>query len=170
VVKIPSNYSGKSVLSIVISKLMAYYFRKMSGRDDKAFPEIKVHQLRSLPIMFDCNHDFKVDSIMTSVKDFEESVSNLLNLLQTQFDIPKPSTKLQQWPSLDFKGFMAELGKAKVVLSLEKQEEWMAYFTKKKTEANALQSEIDRIDKEIDKMVYGLYGLTQEEIAIVENA
>ena len=55
-------------------------------------------------------------------------------------------------------------------LSLEQQAEWMAYFTKKKTEANALQLEIDRIDKEIDQLVYQLYGLSPEEIAIVENA
>jgi hypothetical protein len=100
----------------------------------------------------------------------DSSKQNFIELLQSQFDLPHLSTKLQQWPSLDFKGFMAELGKAKVQLSLEKQEEWMAYFTKKKTEANALQSEIDRIDKEIDKMVYGLYGLTQEEIEIVEQS
>jgi hypothetical protein len=46
----------------------------------------------------------------------------------------------------------------------------MQYFNKKKTEANALQSEINRIDKEIDQMVYQLYGHTPEEIAIVENS
>jgi hypothetical protein len=46
----------------------------------------------------------------------------------------------------------------------------MQYFNKKKTEANALQSEIDRIDKEIDQMVYALYGLTPEEREIVENS
>jgi len=85
-------------------------------------------------------------------------------------DLPKPSTKLQHWPSLDFKGFLAELKKAKVVLGLEEEAEWMAYFNKKKAEANALQSEIDRIDKEIDQMVYALYELTPEEIEIVENS
>ena len=45
----------------------------------------------------------------------------------------------------------------------------MEYFNKKKAEANALQSEIDRIDKDIDQMVYELYGLSAEEIAIVES-
>jgi hypothetical protein len=35
---------------------------------------------------------------------------------------------------------------------------------KKKTEANGLQSEIDRTYHEIDRMVYELHGLTQEEI------
>ena len=33
----------------------------------------------------------------------------------------------------------------------------------------ALKSEIDKTDKEIDQMVYELYGLSDEEIAIVEE-
>tara|TARA_B100001057_G_scaffold94968_1_gene91399 strand:+ start:98 stop:247 length:150 start_codon:yes stop_codon:yes gene_type:complete len=31
-------------------------------------------------------------------------------------------------------------------------------------------SDIDKTDKEIDQMVYDLYGLTKEEIEIVENS
>ena len=46
----------------------------------------------------------------------------------------------------------------------------MELFDLKKTEANKLKAEIEKIDKEIDQMVYELYGLTQEEIEIVENA
>jgi len=33
-----------------------------------------------------------------------------------------------------------------------------------------IQRQIDATDKQIDKLVYDLYGLTEEEIAIVENA
>jgi hypothetical protein len=33
-----------------------------------------------------------------------------------------------------------------------------------------LKSEINRIDHEIDQMVYELYGLTEEEIKIIEQA
>ena len=54
-------------------------------------------------------------------------------------------------------------------LSLDEEAEWMDYFNKKKAETNALQAEIDRIDNEIDQMVYELYGLTEQEIKIVEN-
>ena len=35
--------------------------------------------------------------------------------------------------------------------------------------ANPDSPEIPRIEKEIDKLIYDLYGLTQEEIAIVEK-
>jgi peptidoglycan hydrolase CwlO-like protein len=56
-----------------------------------------------------------------------------------------------------------------VVLTLIQQDEWEAYFTSYKNEINQLQSEIEKTDKEIDRMVYELYGLTEEEIKIVEN-
>jgi hypothetical protein len=35
--------------------------------------------------------------------------------------------------------------------------------------ALALQTQIDRTDKEIDRMVYALYGLSEEEVAVVEG-
>ncbi|HKM95069.1 MAG TPA: hypothetical protein VJY41_15570 [Prolixibacteraceae bacterium] len=47
--------------------------------------------------------------------------------------------------------------------------EWMELFENKKKEAQTLQSEIDTTDKEIDQMVYALYGLTEEEIKVMEN-
>ena len=48
--------------------------------------------------------------------------------------------------------------------------EWMDAFETKKKEAQGLQSQINQIEKEIDQMVYELYGLTEEEINIVENS
>ncbi len=69
---------------------------------------------------------------------------------------------------MEFKDFLKELKKAKVKLSLSEEAEWMQYFNDQKQKAQELKSEIDRIDKEIDLMVYELYGLTEEEIAIVE--
>ena len=46
----------------------------------------------------------------------------------------------------------------------------MEVFETKKAEAQNLKSQIDKIDDEIDQMVYELYGLTKEEIEIVENS
>jgi hypothetical protein len=45
----------------------------------------------------------------------------------------------------------------------------LSLFEEQKAQATALQQEIEKTDKEIDKMVYALYGLTEEEIAIVEK-
>lgn len=57
----------------------------------------------------------------------------------------------------------------KYLAAQDEKFEWMEYFNKKKAEANALQAEIDALDRQIDQMVYELYGLTEEEIRIVEG-
>ena len=62
-----------------------------------------------------------------------------------------------------------ELNKLKICLTLSEEAELMSYFNEQKAKAQALQAQIDRTDKEIDRMVYALYGLTEEEIKIVEG-
>ncbi|WP_373521666.1 hypothetical protein [Aquiflexum sp.] len=45
----------------------------------------------------------------------------------------------------------------------------MKLLKNKSIKAQALQSDITRLDREMDKLVYELYGLTEEEIRIVEG-
>lgn len=54
-------------------------------------------------------------------------------------------------------------------MSLSEEAEWMPYFNEQKQKAKELKSVIDHIDNEIDQMVYQLYGLTEEEIKVVEQ-
>ena len=46
----------------------------------------------------------------------------------------------------------------------------MSLFEAQKSKAQTLKVEIDKTDKQIDRMVYQLYGLTDEEIKIVEDS
>jgi hypothetical protein len=45
----------------------------------------------------------------------------------------------------------------------------MQYFNVQKEQAQSIKAIIEKADKEIDQLVYELYGLTDEEIAIVEG-
>ena len=55
---------------------------------------------------------------------------------------------------------------AKKMMELNKQ----LYSTPENSEKyNSLKSEIEKTDKMIDRKVYELYGLTEEEIGVVEN-
>lgn len=45
----------------------------------------------------------------------------------------------------------------------------MKLLKNKSIEAQSLQSDITHLDREIDKLVYELYGLTEEEIRIMEG-
>ncbi len=42
-------------------------------------------------------------------------------------------------------------------------------FLRQQAKAHALQAEIDRTDAAIDALVYQLYGLTEEEVKVVEG-
>ena len=66
---------------------------------------------------------------------------------------------------------LKELAKKKIKLSLAQEAEWEDYFMSEQKKALDLKTQIDATDKEIDRMVYELYGLTEEEeIRIVENS
>ena len=80
-----------------------------------------------------------------------------------------PPTALQTFDELDFAGFVAELKKQKIRLSLSLQDEWEPYFNDYNTACNTLKEQISETDKEIDSRVFDLYGLTPEERQTVLN-
>jgi hypothetical protein len=101
--------------------------------------------------------------------------SKFSKYLQSQFHLETLTKKLQNWYELDFGNFITELNKAIKKAGGEKltksaEMDWMVVFEEKKAEALSLKAEIDKTDKEIDQLVYALYELTPEEIAIVEES
>jgi hypothetical protein len=95
--------------------------------------------------------------------------SRFQRTIQRKFNLLELPGKLQNWYLLTYAEFIAELAKKKVKLYLKEEAEWETYFLDEAKQVLALKSEIDKTDKEIDRMVYELYGLTEEEIGIVEG-
>ena len=108
-------------------------------------------------------------------KNSQKTSSKFQKYIQSQYPIEKLPKKLLKWHDLDFAGFIIELNKAIKKAGGERltkmdEMDWMDVFETKKAEAQELKAEIDKTDKEIDQMVYALYGLSDEEIQIVETA
>ncbi len=101
--------------------------------------------------------------------DMQTLTSKFVRTIQRKFNFEKMTGKLQDWYLLSYAGFIKELSKLKVKLSLSEEAEWEEYFTLEKQKAQTLKSEIAKTDKEIDRMVYELYGVAEEEIGIVEE-
>ncbi len=95
--------------------------------------------------------------------------SKFQRTIQRKFNLEELPGKLQNWYLLSYTEFITELAKKKVKLSLSEEAEWEAYFLQEAKKALEFKSDIDKTDKEIDRMVYDLYGLTEEEIGIVED-
>ena len=101
--------------------------------------------------------------------EFHSSINKFSRSIKRKFELEKLSKKLQNWHSLTFAEFIKELKKKKIKLGLSDEAEWEDYFEAEKAKAQAIKAVIDQTDKEIDRMVYELYELTEEEIAIVEG-
>jgi len=165
----------KYVLVVLNSKLMAYYFLKNTAKSiRKMFPKIILNDLRKFPFKEIGKNEQqpfieKADQMLEPNKQLQKKKSKFLGLLKDNLEVEKISKKLNAFYNFDFNTFLDELKKLKIKLSFSNQVEWKDFFEQYKTEINQLQSEISKTDKEIDKMVYKLYGLTENEIAIIEH-
>lgn len=115
-----------------------------------------------------------VEKMLEITQSQQAIISTFIKYLNSQLSIIKLSKKLENWHELEFSDFIKELNKAikksgGEKLSKSDEMDWMEVFETKKAEAQTLKAEIDKTDKEIDKMVYELYGLTEDEIKIVEE-
>lgn len=165
----------KYILVILNSRLMSYYFMKNTAKSvRKLFPKIILNDLRKFPfkeISLQEQQPFieKADKMLFLNKNLQELSQKFQRLLTRKFELEKLTTKLQDWYLLKFSEFLKELKKLKIKLSLKDEIEWEEIFLEKKEEAEKVKNEIEMTDKEIDKIVYELYGLSEEEIKIIEG-
>ncbi|NQU85932.1 MAG: Eco57I restriction-modification methylase domain-containing protein, partial [Mariniphaga sp.] len=170
---LPTN--DKFITAILNSKLVWYFLSSICVVRNGGYIEVKPQYFEQIPIP-EISEEKKQDlqnvtnQIISSNSERQKVQSQFLKLLESKFIDLKFSKKLQNWPELEFKDFLKELQKAKVKLTLSEEAEWMQYFNEQKQKAQTLKSEIDKTDRKIDLMVYELYGLTEEEIKIIENS
>lgn len=165
----------KTLLSILNSKLVWYFLKSICTIRSGGFIEVLIQYVEQIPVP---------DLSKIDKKPFEEladSVINLTNLKQSKIDtfhklllsdlkLTGLTGKLESFYKYDVTSFLSELKKQKIELSLKDKAEWMEYFDKCVSEIQSIKAEIDKTEKEIDQIVYHLYGLTAEEIQIVENS
>ena len=169
---LPTN--DKALLAILNSKIVWYFLTQICVVRSGGYIEVKPQYFEQIPVPDYSNQkdilishaDNQIDN--TSKKQNIES--KFIRLLLRKFSIEKLSKKLQNWNKITFEEFVKELKKKKIKLGLAEEAEWEEYFEAEKEKVQTLQAAIDKTDKEIDQIIYELYGLTKEEINIVEEA
>jgi len=168
-----SNYSLKYILGILNSRLMDRIYQNIAQEKGKLFAEVKKVYLGKLPIKNASKAEQAaleqlVDAIIDKNNELALNVLNFAKLAAIEFSIPEKSVR--NWVEMDFKQFASCVEKQMKPqkLSLTKKSEWMQHFGAEKAKILAVKTDIDRIDFEIDQLVYALYGLTADEIAIIE--
>lgn len=172
---IDNNYSLKFLLSLLNSKFLRFLYQSQINEEGKVFAQVKIIYIDPLPIpkiILSKQTPFieKADLMLTLNKELQEQSQKFQRALQREFQLENLPKKLQDWYLLLYANFIKELEKQKVKLSLSQKAEWEDYFTTEATKVNAIKTQIETTDKAIDTMVYELYGLSKEEIEIVEKS
>ena len=172
--RIITGESLKYLLCILNTKLFFYCVKNFYGGGGLGEKGVRMKHtfFENFPLVRTEEQPFilKADQMLSLNKDLQEMSQKFQRTLLREYEsIDKLSKKLETWYALSYADFLKELQKKKVVLSLSKKAELETYFLEEQQKAVALKTEIDQTDKEIDAMVYALYGLTEAEIAIVES-
>lgn len=166
----------KYILAILNSKLISIFFIKNTAKSvRKLFPKLILNDLPKFPmkeisLLEQKPFIEKAEEMLKLNEELQTVQGKFLRTLERKFDLTEPSKTLQNWHTLDYKTFTKELAKKKIKLSLTDEAEWEDYFTTEQTKAQTVAKQIATTVNQINQMVYQLYGLTDDEIAIIEQA
>lgn len=166
------DYNLKYLLTIFNSKLCKLWIWYNCPELQGGTREIRKVYFENFPIIADMNTkelEELADAQLLAHAQLQKHVSKVLNRAKNNLGLTKISEKLESFYQHEFKDFMAELKKQKIKLSLRDQDEWEEYFNGYRLDCTRLLLEIEENNRKIDQLVYGLYGLTEEEIAVIER-
>jgi hypothetical protein len=164
---LPSN--NKMLFCVLNSKLAWFFFKDVCVVRSGGYLELKPQYFEKLPIPKTSKEDQKPfieksDLMLALNKELYEKQSKFIKLIQSRYSLEKISRKLGKFYELDFAEFKKEL---KQTFSLTEESELLDFFEKNKAELIELKTKIENTDKEIDKLVFDLYGLDQVEREII---
>ena len=169
---LPTN--NKALLAVLNSRIVWLFLTSICVVRNGGYIEVKPQYFEQIPIPPLDNELGKelsdiVDTMFALNKELQDKRTRFLRRLGENFNGIKITTALQTFDQLDFKGFVAELKKQKIKLTLVQQDEWEDYFNQYYQACQELSQQIRATDNEIDQCVFDLYGLTPEEKEIVNN-
>lgn len=162
---------SKSLLAILNSKMGWWLITKFCSQIQNGYQLIWKYfgQIPIPAVNNDSLLSSLADTMLSLNADLQQKRSRFLRRLQENFEGVKVTNSLETFDTLPFADFLKELKKQKIKLTLPQQDEWEDYFNQYKTECNSISEQIAETDKKIDGLVYELYGLTEEEIMVVEG-
>lgn len=169
---ISEKYSCDLLLGILNSKLICYELNTDRRSNIHIYPDDWKRIM--IPHINQNNQKcvIELSSLSEQIVKFSEQLqekrNRFLRRLKDNFQGIKITGALSTFDQLEFADFLKELKKQKIVLKLSQQDEWEDYFNDYRSACRQLSEQIAETDKEIDLRVYKLYGLTYDEVLIVD--
>lgn len=174
---IPSD--DKALLGLLNSRVLWFMLSSMSPPVRGGFHELRVQYVEKLPVP---TWNDSARAKLTAESEQASKAAQERLTLQTALtrripDLcppdrdPKLTNRLQEWWTLpDFAAFRAEVKKVfKADIPLAERSAWEDWITRDRTEIARLSAEIAKAEARIDSIVYGLFDLTPDEIALLES-
>ncbi|MDR1923520.1 MAG: N-6 DNA methylase [Planctomycetaceae bacterium] len=163
------------LLSILNSRLISFWFiNRFDKFQRELFPQFKVKELALFPIPV-CNKQKQkplialANKMLSLYADAQSGQQDFLKRLTDNLTNIKITKTLAHFDRLQYKELLAELLKQKIKIPLRNQNEWEEFFNISKTKCHNITKQIEEADRKINELVYELYGLTEDEIKIVEG-
>ncbi len=112
----------------------------------------------------------QAEAMLVLSKSLYELSEAFLSMVRAELKPEKINKALESWYKLPYEGFVAEVKKQKGGFgTLTKQMEWQVFFRENQTKAINLQQKIEATNARIDDLIFGLYGLSAAEVALVRG-
>ena len=174
-ITISEPYQNHLVWALLNSNLINWYcYRFIYGKairtmrfDNPVTSRIPLPSLEKDLVEILINKSKKLDENYLKLR---ESRSKFFNRLNNHFKGVKINKNLNNFEKIDFNKFLKILSNQGFKLSLKKEDEWEDYFNYHKQNCLELYDENKSLESEINKLIYELYELTEEEINIIEES
>ena len=171
-----NKFNLKFLLAVLNSNPATYFYRLLHDIKGKIFAKISIKNLGMFPlpeIGLDEQQPFieRADVMLHLNIQLQDEIKGFKHWIKKEFHVEKPSKKLEKYYELSMDEFIIEMRKQKVNTKSRKNREYLEQeLIQSITIINPLLLQIKETNDEIDQMVYDLYGLTEEEIKIIEES
>jgi len=176
------NSSSKYLLAYLNSNLFEYYkintFVSFGDAMNKGRCKLDYNKMINIPIKkidrnTESEFEQRVNDIINLKESFYSKRNRFLNKIKVEYKINKLSNKIKNFFELNFEDLINEIktySQKEINIFNRSIERIEDYFDKNKKDILSLRKEIDKREKEINEMIYKLYGITEQEKEIIEKS
>lgn len=172
---IQTNRCSMKYLTGLLNSTLIMYWLKNRGKLQGNNYQVDKEPLINIPLQFP--HNVKqqsiidlVDIMLSKNKELQNLFNKFFRLLQGDFKDIEINNSIKSCFDADWSNFVNILKRQKISLLGILKDDWSDRFNRYKTDINNIKSVIADTDKKIDTLVYQLYGLTDDEIKIIEES
>lgn len=168
--EISRHFTLKYIIAILNSKFAIFYLNTIRRHRIEYYfypDDFRKMPIKRIPLKEQNKYATMVDKIGDLNNLLVNEITSFKNFLNSEFDLENYSQKIESYYDMSFDNFLEELKNKKVDIDSNKDLIQSKYI-KSIEILTPLLEEIKKTDNHIDKMIYDLYELTDEEINLIE--